>query len=201
MLLSTTKGIFISNDGGVKWTQIYNGNVINKAEFSPNKNGVIVATSNYMDGSGDGYAYPPSQVRIIYSKDFGQSWSEVSPSGLGYLFSESAAIDFIENDKADIYFSTSDLGLVKYQISLETLSSNSNNMSKSDIIVYPNPTSDYINISSDQVKEITVLDFTGKILFKSASKKVNLFNLPSGVYVLKATLNNGKSISKKIIKN
>ncbi|UQB67187.1 VPS10 domain-containing protein [Epilithonimonas zeae] len=200
LLLSTTQGIFISNDAGAKWTQIYDGNVINKAEFSPYKDGVIVASSNFMNGSGEGYAYPPSQVRIVYSKDFGQNWSEISPESLGYLFSESSAIDFLEDDKADIYFSTSDLGLVKYQISLETLGTNNNSLSKVDLIIYPNPTSDYITISNDKVKEAVIVDFAGKTVLKSTLKTLDLTNLPKGVYILNVTLENGKSISKKIIK-
>jgi hypothetical protein len=201
LLLSTTQGIFISNDAGVKWAQIYSDNVINRAEFSPYKNGVIVATSNFMNGSGEGYAYPPSQVRIIYSNDLGQTWNEVAPEKLGYLFSESSAIDFLDDEKADIYFSTSDLGLVKYQISLETLATNNNSLSKADLIIYPNPTSDYITISNDKIKEATIVDFTGKTLLKSTSKTIDLSNLPKGVYILNVTIENGKSISKKVIKN
>lgn len=201
LLLSTTLGIFISNDAGVKWAQIYSDNVINRAEFSPYKNGVIVATSNFMNGSGEGYAYPPSQVRIIYSNDLGQTWNEVAPEKLGYLFSESSAIDFLDDEKADIYFSTSDLGLVKYQISLETLATNNNSLSKADLIIYPNPTSDYITISNDKVKEAAIVDFTGKILLKSTSKTIDLSNLPKGIYILNVTIENGKSISKKVIKN
>ena len=200
LLLSTTQGIFLSNDAGVKWTQIYSGNVINKAEFSPYQSGTIVATSNFMNGSGDGYAYPPSLVRIVYSKNLGQSWSEISPAGLGYLFSESAAVDFLDSEKADVYFSTSDLGLIKYQIDLETLSVDSNISARSELIIYPNPTSDYINIANDQLKEVAIIDFTGKTLLKASSKKLDLSDLPKGVYILNATLANGKSISKKIIK-
>lgn len=200
LLLSTTKGIFLSNDAGIKWTQIYSEHVINKAQFSPYQNGVIVATSNFVDGSGAGYAYPPSQVRIVYSTDFANSWKEISPADLGYLFSESAAIDFVEGNEADIYFSTSDLGLVKYQISLEALSVGSNALSKTDLVVYPNPTTDIINIANDLVQEVTILDFSGKTLLKSSSKSIDLGGLPKGVYILNATLSNGKSISKKIIK-
>lgn len=200
LLLSTTQGIFLSNDAGLNWNQIYSDNVINKADFSPVKNGVIVATSNFMNGSGDGYAYPPSQVRIVYSKDFGQTWNEVSPADLGYLFSESAAIDFLDDEKADIYFSTSDLGLIKYQINLETLSTGSNPVSKTNLIVYPNPTSDYINIDNAKINEASILDFTGKTLLKSTSKTIDLSKLPKGVYILNVTLENGKSISKKIIR-
>lgn len=201
LLLSTTQGIFISNDAGIKWNQIYSDNVINKAEFSSYKDGVIVASSNFMNGSGDGYAYPPSQVRIVYSKDFGQNWSEVSPESLGHLFSESSAIDFLEDEKADIYFSTSDLGLVKYQISLETLGTSNNSLSKAELIIYPNPTSDYITISNDKVKETSIIDFSGKILLKSTSKTIDLSNLPKATYILNVTFENGKSISKKVIKN
>lgn len=200
LLLSTTKGIFLSNDTGIKWTQIYSGNVINNAEFSPYKNGVIVATSNFMDGTGDGYAYPPSQARIVYSKDFGQAWEEISPQDLNYLFSESASIDFTPDEKADVYISTSDLGLIRYRINLETLSVDSDILSKSDVVIYPNPTSDYVTILNENVQEINIFDFSGRNVQKSSSKRVNLSNLPKGVYILNVTLTNGKSISKKVVK-
>jgi len=200
LLLSTTQGIFLSNDAGVNWILIYSANVINTAKFSPYQSGIIIATSNFMNGSGDGYAYPPSQVRIVYSQNLGQNWSEVSPAGLGYLFSESSAVDFLDIKKAEVYFSTSDLGLIKYQINLETLSADSSILDKSKLIVFPNPTFNHINIASDQVKEVKIVDFTGKILLKTSAKKLDLSNLPKGVYILNATLANGQSISKKIIK-
>jgi len=200
LLLSTTKGIFLSNDTGIKWTQIYSGNVINNAEFSPYKNGVIVATSNFMDGTGDGYAYPPSQARIVYSKDFGQAWEEISPQDLNYLFSESASIDFTPDEKADVYISTSDLGLIRYRINLETLSVYSDILSKSDVVIYPNPTSDYVTILNENVQEINIFDFSGRNVQKSSFKRVDLSSLPKGVYILNVTLTNGKSISKKVVK-
>ncbi|WDF45936.1 T9SS type A sorting domain-containing protein [Chryseobacterium sp. KACC 21268] len=200
LLLSTTKGIFLSDDAGIKWNHVYNGNVINNAEFSPYKNGVIVATSNFMDGTGDGYAYPPSQVRIVYSKDFGQAWTEISPEDLNYLFSESASIDFTPDEKVDVYISTSDLGLIQYKINLQTLSVDINILSNSDLVIYPNPTSDYVTVLNENVKDINVFDFNGRSVLRSSSKKVDLSNLPRGVYILNATLNNGKSISKKVVR-
>lgn len=69
------------------------------------------------------------------------------------------------------------------------------------IKVYPNPVSEILNIASDQKLQIAELfDFTGKRLIKTSSEKINVKQIPSGIYVLKVTLKNGEIITRKIIK-
>lgn len=197
LLLSTTQGIFLSHDAGNTWNQIYNGNVINKAEFSPHTNGLIVASSTYR-GAGSGFS--ASQARIVYSENFGQNWREISPENLYHLFSESSAIDFVDADEVEIYFSTFDLGLIKYQISLQTLSTEINVRPESELVIFPNPTSDYITVVNNQVRDVSIIDFAGRTVVKTSSSKINLGTLPKGVYIVHVTLSNGKSLSKRIIK-
>lgn len=197
LLLSTTRGIYLSHDAGTTWNQIYNGSVMNKAEFSPYTNGLIVASSTYM-GAGSGFT--ASQARIVYSDNFGQNWREVSPENLHYLFTESSAIHFLDADNAEIYFSTLDLGLIKYQINLQTLSADTNIRQRKDPVIYPNPASDYITIVSKEVREVSIVDFNGRTVLKTSGNKIHVGALSKGVYIVHMTLSNGKSVSKRIIK-
>jgi ELWxxDGT repeat protein len=80
------------------------------------------------------------------------------------------------------------------------------NFSNNEIQIYPNPTSDYLNINtSDNIKAVTVFDFLGKqVLTQSIfanQTQIDLIDLISGIYFVKIESENGKSEIKKIIKN
>jgi hypothetical protein len=60
------------------------------------------------------------------------------------------------------------------------------------VVVYPNPTSGNVTIqSSQELKEVFITDFTGKVLMKAlpvikgGRAQVNLSNYPSGTYLVK----------------
>lgn len=72
------------------------------------------------------------------------------------------------------------------------------------INIYPNPTSDYININSNKkitLKNIYLYDISGKeILIKTPThNRIDLSNLPSGVYIIKIMTDIG-TFNKKILK-
>ena len=72
-----------------------------------------------------------------------------------------------------------------------------------DITVYPNPTSNELNIASDKFYQVEILDVSGMVLFKEAilSKTftIELNDLPHGLYFVRL-VNGDESIIKKIIK-
>ncbi len=84
------------------------------------------------------------------------------------------------------------------------MGTNENAVSKNAISVYPNPVKNgELNVSGKNLSEISqvqIFDFTGKLVrtveqpFKN-STKINLKNLPKGVYILKA----GNSTAKFIV--
>ncbi|CAM3989787.1 MULTISPECIES: T9SS type A sorting domain-containing protein [Flavobacterium] len=79
--------------------------------------------------------------------------------------------------------------------------SNSNHL-KLDFLVYPNPIFDKLNIllkDNETLLLTEVYDISGKIMFNSNLKEIDLSNLNSGIYFLKVNTLNGTSI-KKIIK-
>ena len=73
---------------------------------------------------------------------------------------------------------------------------------QTEISVYPNPTSDVLNIHSNSpVKYVQLISLEGKIVRKFAqTSQLNLQDLPKGVYVLKVQLENGKTELKKVVK-
>lgn len=77
-----------------------------------------------------------------------------------------------------------------------------NDIDSNKFFVYPNPTSGFIYIKTDQpVQKIEILDLNGRmVLQKMQSTQINLINLQNGVYVIKASLINGKTIQTKIIR-
>jgi subtilisin family serine protease len=67
-------------------------------------------------------------------------------------------------------------------------------------IIYPNPTSSIINIEHD-FTTAKVYDFSGRELFKSKSKTIDLSELPSNIYLLRLFDNSNKVLGiSKIIK-
>ena len=69
--------------------------------------------------------------------------------------------------------------------------------------LYPNPSSDIITINTPsgvEIKSTTLYNLLGKVVLENTkSNEINISELPSGVYMLNITTDNG-SISKKVIR-
>lgn len=70
------------------------------------------------------------------------------------------------------------------------------------IVVFPNPTSSYINIKSEiLITKIEVFDLLGKhILTTGAQNQIDVSNYQSGIYLIKLYSENRHSIKKIVIK-
>lgn len=53
--------------------------------------------------------------------------------------------------------------------------------------IYPNPTSDYIRINSDNIDSVSIFNISGKLVLKddSKSKEIDISQLSSGTYLIK----------------
>jgi hypothetical protein len=73
-------------------------------------------------------------------------------------------------------------------------------MTRDQILVYPNPTRDKINIKSKNEVDVDLYDLLGNhIIHQEEAKEVDMMNLPSGVYNLRITFR-GIIINHKVIK-
>lgn len=78
--------------------------------------------------------------------------------------------------------------------------SNTNNQ-KIEFSLYPNPTSDYLNIhSEEQVLDVTIFNVQGRQVLKSSEDRLDVSNLTSGIYLIEVKTNSGKATSKFIKK-
>ncbi|WP_010516936.1 T9SS type A sorting domain-containing protein [Croceivirga radicis] len=72
---------------------------------------------------------------------------------------------------------------------------------KKNIIVYPNPSSDIVNIETDKnVEKIAIYDLNGKLIMtKKDSNWIGVRFLPDGVYIIRLHLDNNEDYIKLIL--
>lgn len=77
-----------------------------------------------------------------------------------------------------------------------------NGTEQSEIRIYPNPTSDFVNINADMaVSHVTVYNFNGQeVMNVNNSSKVNLSNLSNGSYILRIELENGSVATATVVR-
>lgn len=72
----------------------------------------------------------------------------------------------------------------------------------SDVKIYPNPASTFINIDSGNKEIISweLFDISGKIVLKGSTKQINVSSIPKANYLIKINTRN-KQVTKKVIVN
>ncbi len=76
------------------------------------------------------------------------------------------------------------------------------NKTSEQVVLYPNPAQNYIQINGvDNIEHTIIYDMNGKVVatLKNASSEVNIANLSNGTYILKI-VSNGQTILKSFIK-
>jgi hypothetical protein len=80
---------------------------------------------------------------------------------------------------------------------------NTNNTTPS-IVVYPNPTKDYITINAlEIIKEVKIINAFSQtvqhVVLHNKQATINLNQVPKGIYIIQITMSNGKTKAEKII--
>lgn len=72
---------------------------------------------------------------------------------------------------------------------------------KTDLIVYPNPTRDFINIKTTKldIEKVFIFDLSGKLIMTDKSKRIDVNHLPSATYIISVKTSEGLK-SFKLIK-
>ncbi len=192
---AASNGIYTSLDGGNNWTKIYNG-MVHKVEHSTKQNGQIIGITN---------SYLDTLPKIVYTNNNGETWTEKTSENYFNTTIIAGTARFVDSNNAEVYLTSQSLGILKDNISLETLGNQDLANLKDGISIYPNPTKNFINIKLD--KNVTkfkasLYNAAGQVLLNTENKSsINISNLNNGVYFLKIQPENGKATTKKIIKN
>jgi len=192
LTIATNIGVFTSLDNGATWNRIYD-ELVHQIFHS-------TATAGHLVGMV--HSSRVSEFKLIYSTDEGQTWETIDNDDLYAIGSVASAVKF-NDESAEVYIGSVDLGLVKYNIDLQTLGFEENILASKDVLVFPNPTQGLINvsISGEKPRSVALFDVTGKkIIDVYNTSEINLSQLSTGIYILHITAESGKTTIKKIIK-
>ena len=166
-----------------------------------------MAFGNYNQLSWSTLSESNNDFFTVQRSDDGRHWKDITTiKGKGYSSTKST---YSYNDFN--YFSP----LTYYRLKQtdfngETTFSNIvsiENNTQSNIKLYPNPTSNVVNVSSlkSDILLIELYNQTGQLLLsKNVNNKffkLNLSNYKNGIYILKTTHQNGNISYKKVVKN
>ncbi len=196
LIIATSGGIFKSIDFGANWTLV-NPDFAHNVAFSTEVDGQIVGALHNSQ---------ISEFGLYSSIDGGETWDFISNDDLFEIRSNhvftSTAFRFHE-DSADVYIGSSDLGLVKYVLDLETLSVGEPEfISQNQTRIYPNPAQNEIHLASKStIEKVEIYAMTGQKLITSHALSIPISQLNKGIYIVKIQLENGKTETHKLIKN
>lgn len=196
MSIASNKGIFTTVDNGANWTQL-NNTFAHNMKHSTITDGHIIAATHDSD---------VSEFGLTYSKDGGETWEQITDEEVMFLNSSNvfSSTDFNFHDEfVDVFVGTSGLGVIKFTIDLTTLKViDTDLLGKNSTVIYPNPTSDFINIESkEEIKSVEIYSLTGQKVLTGSSDKTNVSHLNKGIYLVKVQLKNGKTETHKLVKN
>lgn len=93
------------------------------------------------------------------------------------------------------------IGIDTFSIDRNNLSTAESSVSKNNVSVYPNPTSDVLFVKSPStISNVTVTDFSGKVTrVNVVENEIDVRNLPAGMYIISGE-NKGGTFTEKFIK-
>lgn len=185
-----------TSDKGATWTII-------------NPTGTFYANNiAYVPGTVNTYVTSGFDEGSSYSTDGGLNWTEIAsdPATPGKYYGSLAFVS------PTVGFAG---GASQAQIggnavpSFSVFSGNLNlavsdvNANKLKLSVYPNPTSNVLNLKSDkEITGVSVIDLSGKVVKREkGASQINVSNLAKGTYVVQASYKNGAVENTKFIKN
>ncbi|WP_250434196.1 T9SS type A sorting domain-containing protein [Hanstruepera flava] len=192
--LATSNGVWKSTDHYANWVHVLNTNDASRVLYDPNHPEVMVATV---------YSTLDAQATIFHSEDYGTTWTMVPYQNIGYTQSYQMAIDF-NGTGFKAFMSTPDLGIITYDVSYMTLSVDTPTLDTTELLIYPNPVKDVMNIALQpgiQAKSVVIYNMLGaQVKQANQASQIDISDLNSGIYLVKVTDSEGRDVVKRIIK-
>jgi photosystem II stability/assembly factor-like uncharacterized protein len=191
--MAASNGIYTSLDGGATWSRIYES-FVSKVSHSTKTDGHIVATVQTV---------ADFNAKIIFSADGGATWTEKTSNEFFHAIVTSSAVKF-DGDSADVYLGTTDLGVIKMKVNFESLGTPEFGTGSNSILIYPNPTSEILNIRANNnatIETVEIFNNLGQqVLSTKSQSTINVSGLSNGIYYIKAKDSNNITSTQKLIK-
>lgn len=156
-------------------------------------NEVITDTDNWVE------------IKGRFTADGGEKYIVLST----HFYTQSDETEVITTDESvlDIY-DPNFLGMTYYYIddvSVTVATASASSFSNINLKIYPNPTTDIIQIEGDstfEIKKVSLINLEGKLIrnYHNTRDVISLSDIAAGTYFLQLTLNDGSVYSEKIIK-
>src|SRR5690606_3043915 len=114
-----------------------------------------------------------------------------------------SSVYIFDETSVKVYINTYDLGLVEYTLNLD-IAGTPDFENGSALAIYPNPTSDVLNISfkDSTVNQVAIYSLTGtKVMEMEGTSNLNISQLAAGTYLVRVLDNNKGVFFKRIIKH
>ena len=144
-----------------------------------------------------GYNNPLTSFTFDYWDENTQNWATVVTETNNSISTYSKSFSEVKTNKVRLYINaTSDNTVRLYELEVygRIATLGTNNFSLSKFKIYPNPTSNIINISGDiTIEFLQIFDISGKqLISKKDSNSIEVSKLPKGTYFMK--LNNKETL-------
>lgn len=184
---------------GTNWVSVGNTDTFTEARVSfvdlkIAKNDVPYVA--FQDGANDGKT---SVKRLVNN-----TWENVGEAGFSDGYANVLSLHFDDNDH--LYLGFSEAGDNGFRASVmkfdtSTLSTENQNQSKTALTLYPNPSSNFLSIKTQEsIKEIKVYDVLGYLQMIQKDSNLDISSLANGVYFVAIALENKNTIVRKIQK-
>lgn len=201
LLFSNAMAVFVTNGSPVSCNPVQNlhgeGWVdLQMAELFWN------APENGSTGTLTGYDVYRDGVKIndalVVETEF-LDWGNGEPQVMGDLIPYETYTYYVEAVYSDGCTSACDPIEVKIEQS-DNVAENSH----ANIEVYPNPAEGIVNVTAEGLQDITVIDMMGRVVSQTSASQsamtVDLSNIPSGLYFLRVTTENGVALKRLEVK-
>lgn len=164
-----------------------------------NGNGKYLTNIQFEYGLTDSYG---STINGSPNYTFGYETSTITATATNLLPNKTYFYRLIATDNGNKLYSS------KYQFTTSTLNINDFDIDNNKIILYPNPTNDEVNITTNGIKNVvsvTLIDITGKVLMvqdnpnQKNNFKIIVSNQAKGTYIVKVLFSDNTISSQKLL--
>lgn len=200
-VLGSEKGLYKSTNRGDNWIKILTDEFMRKVAIMPQNSDIIYATSSSAFEAG---GYDPNSKGILFSSDGGENWTQQN-QGMAYPFAMAIAIDNRANP--DVFVGSPGTGFQWSPVDLSSVAIKDVAAFFVKMQLYPNPTKGklHLTVSKNTKGQLIISDLVGKILHQQNIKQqhtdIHVDALTNGVYLFSFQMDDGFSITKKVVLN
>lgn len=187
-VIDQDNSLYSSTNGGATWDLINPvGNVYSHITYVPGTSQTLISVGLDVVGVNRGSSI---------STDGGLNWTDIVFTG------QALDVNALSTSQILAVGYSSAVGGTGSAFKLSPLLGTVDASMKQQLSVYPNPTNGEVNIvSKSNVKNVQLMDMNGKVIKNFSSvNQLNISSVTAGVYLLKITTEDGKSVATKLIK-